>query len=218
MKLEQIIEYDKPIRLYSYGVQINEILKYLLENKLKKAKILNIGTGSQFLKGYFNNINKVCQDVSVDIVELDYDKELGPDIVADLRNGIPLDEKFDIIVCCQVLQYIDYGYFKKILEEFKRVCKNNGRVVLSMTDSGYYIFLELRMPTLFKKLFFNFNLFLPKVHSKSIATWGKDYWEINRKGYRIDKIKKEIEQNFIIRRSFRLEKHKYHHFFILEHK
>jgi SAM-dependent methyltransferase len=145
---------------------------------------LNIGTGMQFLKGYFKNFNKLCRDVNVEMVDLDYDENLGPDIIADLREGIPLKEKFDIVICCQVLQYINYRYFGKVLGEFSRVCKNNGRVILSMTDSGYYVFIESRIPKLFKKLFFNFNLLLPKVHSKSIETWGKDYWEINRK-YRI---------------------------------
>lgn len=218
MKLKQFIEYDKPIRLYAYGVQIKEILNYLLENNIKEARILNVGTGMQFIKGYFKNINKLCEDVNVDIVELDYDSDLGPDIVADLREGIPLEENFDIIICCQVLQYVSYEYFKNILKEFKRVCKNNGLVILSMANSGYYLYVKSHLPVLAKELFFKFNWLLPKMHKKAIADWGKGYWEINRKGYPLKNIKKEIEQHFTIRRSFRLEKYKYHHFFILEQK
>jgi len=53
----------------------------------------------------------------------------GVDIVADLNNGIPLDEnKVDLILACHFLEHIDNLY--SIMEEIFRVCKHKAIVLI----------------------------------------------------------------------------------------
>jgi len=115
-------------RWCSYYTQIEEIIK----NAKKRIMIIGIGDGITI--DMTKRINE-----KLELIKVDFDKELNPDICADVRelskyidnNNLP-----DTIVCCQVLEHIPYSYFDETLKEIKKCLAYDGKVILSLPDSG----------------------------------------------------------------------------------
>jgi len=65
---------------------------------------------------------------------LDFRKELNPDILCDLnKEKIPCkDNEFECIIAGEVLEHLDYP--QKSLEEFYRILKDNGKLILSVPN------------------------------------------------------------------------------------
>lgn len=78
--------YDSKERWISYWHQINEIIK------LNPKRVLEIGIGNSF-------VSKYLKERKLNIVTLDIDSRLNPDVVGSVLN-IPLkDNSFDVIAC-----------------------------------------------------------------------------------------------------------------------
>ncbi len=190
--------YDTSQRFQSYFVQINEVLK------LKPKSVLEVGIGNKTVADY---LSRRIENVKT----LDFDKELNPDIVADVTN-IPLkDNSFDVVLCCEVLEHIPFEQFQKAQKELARVSKKY--IVLSLPHFSHPISLSFKLPGL-KQI--NISIYIP--HPKKHKFNGEHYWEIGKKGYPCKKIKNILLKNFNIIKDFREKNNPYHHFFILEKK
>lgn len=189
-------KYDNSKRFHSYFTQIKETLK------LKPESVLEIGIGNKTVSDYLpKRVKKVKT--------LDFDKELNPDIVADVTN-IPLeDNSFDVVLCCEVLEHISFNQFKTALKEISRVSKRY--VILSLPHFSHPIYLNFKIP-LFKEI--NFSVYIS--HYKKHTFDGQHYWEIGKKGYPLRRIKNALKGEFSILKDFREAENPYHHFFILE--
>lgn len=83
--------------------------------KNKKVRI-NLGGGIKNMEGFLN----------IDILPI-----RGVDIVADLNNGIPLeDNSVDEIVALSILEHLNDTRF--IMEEMYRVCVNNSKITITV--------------------------------------------------------------------------------------
>lgn len=101
---------------------------------------LILGSGARKFKrcDYYNDIEDVKTCFSDDVITLDINEELNPDIVWDLNNlPLPLDDnKFDEIHAYEVLEHIayqgDYKSFFHLFNELYRILKKDGFIFISV--------------------------------------------------------------------------------------
>ncbi len=190
--------YDSKKRFCSYWHQINEITSH------NPLSILEIGIGNGFVSKYLtqNGFN---------VVTLDLDRELFPDIVSSILN-IPFSEKsFEIVACYEVLEHLPYFYFKKALIELYRV--SSSFVIISIPDSNtaYRLYIQIPKFGLFKKI-----VEIPKIKKINHHFDGQHYWEIGKANYSLEIISNTInEVGFKIEKTYRVFEMPYHRFFVL---
>lgn len=193
-------------RWCSYYYQINEV------QKLKDVhSILLVGIGDGIVVNILKNLG-------YQVATLDFDKNLNPDIVGTVTDiGKIVTEKYDCIMCCQVLEHIPFEYLENVLRQFKKI-----------TNKNIIISLPLNHLKLLKA-----KIYLPFIHDISIKIlipkfwqhkyrlekegWGEHYYEIgiNKKCNR-KAIRKIMKEHFNIIHEFNPIENVYHVFFVLE--
>jgi len=191
--------YDTKQRFISYWHQINEIIT------LKPTKLLEVGIGNGLVSDYIRKRG-------IDIITLDIDDMLNPDVVGNIIC-LPFDDNsFDMIACCEVLEHLPYDNFQKALAEIHRVTSKYA--VISLPDVSHYFRMRFRVP---RVVYIRRIISLPVNEKRPYQYDGIHYWEIGRAGYPLRKIVYEIERaGFQIHRSYRVFEHPYHRFIILE--
>jgi len=190
--------YDTKARFASYWQQAQLI------QSSGATSFLDIGTGNGFLKDYLQRRN-------IKLTTADADCKLTPDICASV-TALPLQDKsFDAVSCFQVLEHLDFIYFAPALSELRRVSR--GHAFISLPDVGLNLSIGIRLDKLI-----NISWRLPlHIVKTSLREDSEHKWEINRKGYPLRRIKKEIASaGWRIKSTFRLFENPYHRFFILE--
>jgi len=192
-------------RLYSYIYQVECI------RDINPKNILEIGVGT----GLQKNILNYCFPESK-VFTLDIEPSLAPDFCGDVLN-IPVKNKsIDTVFCCQVLEHIPYDDFKLALKELKRICMK--RIVISLPDVTPFFFIRIyKLRRLFPSLWKGFSLpsIFPEKHS--YEKHGQHYWEIGKKSFSSNRIKKELQAcNMKLIDDFRMVERPYWHFFIIE--
>ncbi|MEK7178086.1 MAG: methyltransferase domain-containing protein [Patescibacteria group bacterium] len=190
-------EYNDSGRWASYWYQIKEVLE------LNPKNVLVVGKGDGLVPAYLKM-------QGLDIVTLDNDKSLGPDIKASVLNMPVDDNNFDAVICAQVLEHLPYEDFGRALSEIKRVAKSGA--VISLPHSGPAIRFLLKIPFL-PELKFILKLPYPIKHQFK----GEHYWEIGKRSYSLRKIKKEImKSGLMIEKDYVIFENPLHHFFTLK--
>jgi ubiquinone/menaquinone biosynthesis C-methylase UbiE len=198
-------EYDDMLRFISYFYQVDIV------RKLNPNNVLEIGIGNKTTSNYL-------KQNGIKIDTCDFDKELKPDYVADIRE-LPFDNKYyDLVLACEILEHIPWADVDKALNELNRVSKKY--VVISIPYSSAGFELLLKFPLLrriikktFLSLFFRIPYFFMEINFKR-----EHYWEMGRKNYSKKRIKSSLEKYFIILKEVRPILNHCHHFFILEKK
>ncbi len=183
------------IRWCSYWYQINEILN------LNPKNVLEIGVGNNVIGDYLKRI--------VDYKNMDLDKDLESDIIGDIKN-IPLkDNSFDLVCAFQVLEHLPFNELAKCLNEMQRIARRY--VLISLPNYGSLFSIKVNLP------FFGAIKYHKKISFIDRDNLNKKhYWEIGRKGYPIEKVKKEIEKTGLkIIKDFAPFENPSHRFFIL---
>lgn len=191
-------KYTKLSRWISYWNQITEVLK------LNPKTVLIVGPGD----GVVKEVLKTYVDT---VHTLDIAQDLNPDLVGSVSEVHTLiKEKYDVIICCQVLEHLPYSEFDKTLKSLKQSCN---QLVLSLPYANINVVeFFFRLP---RKISFYFNIVVPKF----FKTWkfdGEHHWEIGSNGYRKSKIKNDISKHFKIQKDFHVKFNKYHIFYICE--
>lgn len=191
--------YDAKERFISYWHQINEI------TKLNPKGVLEIGIGNGF-------VSKYLKERKVNVVTLDIDRRLNPDIAGSVFNIPFADNYFDVVVCYELLEHLTYENFNKALSEIFRVSESYA--VLSLPDASkvYRLYVQIPKIGVFKRL-----IPLPRLKKQIHKFDGQHYWEIGKTGYLLSKITKDIQiAGFKIEKTYRVFEHPYHRFFILK--
>jgi ubiquinone/menaquinone biosynthesis C-methylase UbiE len=191
--------YDSKERFISYWHQINEILS------LKPKNVLEIGIGNGF-------VSKYLKSKGLNIITIDIDERLKPDVVG---NGfrIPfIDRTFEIVACYELLEHLQYQNFCPVLKELCRVSKRN--IIISLPDVTTVYRLNIELPRISPiKILIPHPLPRPVQH----AFDGEHYWEIGKKGFSLKKIVGDIRKTGIkILKTYRVFEFYYHRFFVLE--
>jgi hypothetical protein len=186
-------------RWNSYWHQIEETLAFRPES------VLIVGKGD-------NVVGTILAQQGVKVTTFDFDESLQPDIIGniiDIKN-ILQGKKFDVLLCCQVLEHLPYAHFENILQQFTTIAD---KVVISLPYSIYnYVEIEMKLPII-KRV--RLRSCVPRFFKKCEYN-GQHYWEIGFSGYSRRKIRKSIEKFFVVTKQFPARHNGYHLFFILQ--
>lgn len=193
-------------RWCSYYHQISEIIR------VSPNRILMIGKGDDIVSDV---VKSVLSDTTITTV--DFDSALMPDICADVRklsealNG----EKYDCIVCCQVLEHLQYNDFPLALNEIKQCMTEEGTLILSLPDSGLPLGIRINTPHIKSEK----TIKICHWWYKDFEFNGEHYWEINSaKPYSVKKIRRVVAGLFEIKKEFLANNNDFHRFFILKNR
>jgi|WetSurMetagenome_2_1015567.scaffolds.fasta_scaffold36595_1 SAM-dependent methyltransferase len=105
---------------YRYYFIINYIIQY------KPQRVLEIGVG--------NRIVERCLEDSVnEYMTMDLNPNLSPDILSDLREFQPdLQNKFDMIICSEVLEHMPFQDLKGNLDNIRRYLTTGGKAIITL--------------------------------------------------------------------------------------
>lgn len=192
------LEYDSKARWISYWYQIAETIKS------KPQSVLEIGIGNGTVSDYLKKLG-------IKVTTCDFDKNLKPDVVADVRKLPFRKSSFDLVLCAEVLEHIPFNDFKKGLSEIHRVCAN--RVIITLPHfSISNLYFGAKFIPFIPKQEFSFKLDLPIKHK----FLGEHYWEIGKKSYSLGFIKEIIKKSgFKIEKCYYPPENPKHQFFIL---
>lgn len=198
-------KYDDLSRFISYFFQVDLTQDFTNVG----AKILEIGKGNGFFSDYMRKLG-------YDVTTVDFDKNLKPDVVADIRS-LPLsNNSFDAVTAFEVLEHLPYEDLHQALGELKRVSKKYVLISLPYRSTGWEFVLKFPgIRTLFKKSFLSFFLRIP-LKFGGIRVSKQHYWEIDIWKYSLRRIRKALNYHFKIVKEIRPVLNHYHYFFVLE--
>lgn len=196
-------EYDSLSRFTSYYSQCKTALD------LKPESVLEIGIGNKTASNYL-------KEMGLKVTTCDFDKNLEPDIVGDIRDLKNIkDNSFDLVMACEVLEHLPWEDIDKALAELKRVSKKY--VLISVPWSGWFVNFNFTFPyiqKIFQRDYLNIGFIIPRFYA-NIKWKGEHYWEIGSKDYPIKRIRNKFQEYFKLEKDFQVELNRYHHYFIL---
>lgn len=128
---------------YRYYFIIKEVIA------LRPKNILEIGVGNEIVK---NCLAKFIRDYKI----MDINSKLNPDILSDLREFHPeLKEKFDCIICADVLEHMPFNDLEKNLRNIHTYLIPEGRALITIPHrSVQFMFISSFSPN--KPFIFSF--------------------------------------------------------------
>lgn len=189
-------------RWMSYYYQIKEILQ-----SKKHDSVLIIGKGDGVVPAV---VKQLCEESQVDT--FDFDAELKPTYVGDIRelNNI-VKRKYDIVVCCQVLEHLEWQYFTDIIRQIREITAE--RAILSLPVHKFAVSITVDLPKFHHK---TLKIVIPRVWKKSIKWNGEHYWEVGIKGHTRKNILAILNKQFVIKRHYYVPENTYHWFVIMD--
>lgn len=179
------------------------------DQRLSAFTILEIGKGSGFFSDYMKKFG-------YNLTSCDFDKNLNPDVVGDVRNLPFKDDEFDIVTAFEVLEHIPFEDVPKALLELRRVTKRYAIISLPYKSTGFEMVLKFPgIRSLFKMPFLDFFLRIP-LKFGGIKVSGQHYWEIDGWQHRLAKVRKLLRSQFNIIKEIKPVLNKYHYFFVLQ--
>ena len=184
--------YDELHRWLSYWYQLRSV------RATGAQTVLEIGKGTGVLSWYMRERSKI------DVVTLDFDASLEPDVVGDIRAVDQLfdADQFDAVCAFQVLEHLPFEDFAPTLKKMSRISKRD--VLISLPNWGY--FLQFRFHLWRFKYAFGRKLRRP-------FTWrfdGEHHWEVGTRGYSPKKVRQTIETVLRIKEELVYPDYPYH--------
>lgn len=190
-------------RMFSFAHQVQEVLAF------EPKRVLEVGPGPGV-------VTHALRASGVEVLTLDIEPSLNPDILASVTQ-IPLpDNDVDVILCCQMLEHLPFEQFVPALRELRRVARTGGVVSLPDITPGYFV--RANLPVLHQISFAR-----SRTRSNPPATvpgnrHEKDghFWEIGVKDTQPEQVRDAIRRSgWSIAREFRTNEYLFHHFFAL---
>jgi predicted SAM-dependent methyltransferase len=187
-------------RWSSYWHQCREVLD------TPAGPVLEIGPGP----GVFQ---AVVRQLGRDILSLDFDKRVRPDVVASATSLPFADNSFAAVCCFQMLEHLPYEQSQRAFTDMCRVAAR--RVILSLPDARKAVRISTRVPLLGDSTFLIPLSIIPR---RRHVFNGEHYWEINKRGWALEKVVADFERAGRVRllRTYRAPMNHYHRFFVFE--
>lgn len=193
-------QYDSLYRWVSYWYQLSEV------RRLDPRTFLEIGVGSGM-------VSRELAHAGIAVTTCDFDARLQPDVCGDVRRLPFAAERFDVVLCAQVLEHLPFDEFPALLDEIRRVSRRHAVITLPYSRAGLFLVptflgastaprlaVRLPMPNWLGKLFF-------KQHE----------WEIGRFRFPLRTVRRTIRSaGWRILREVQPILNTYHYFFVLE--
>ena len=113
-------------RWNSYYYQIESVCNL----SVRENNILLVGVWDWIVSDILNKIG-------YNVTSFDFDEGLKPDIIWDVTK---IDEivqkKYDVVVCCQVLEHIPFEMFESTIKKISKITDN---LVLSLPNKNFWI-------------------------------------------------------------------------------
>ena len=210
-------QFNFPHEEHLNGIDLSNWFRYYHIIKeviaLKPKKILEIGAGNEIVKN-------CLKDFTEDYKVMDINTKLEPDILSDLRKfKSELKEKFDCLICAEVLEHMPFNDLEKNLSNIYEYLKKGGRAIITIphrrarmmviTPLSYQKAKIIELPSWLKSSFKSFfkQIMQKKVWIDPHHCWEigdgkvkrKDVEEIMKKtGFEIEKLKKLLQVDFWI--------------------
>jgi hypothetical protein len=183
-------------RWLSFWHQINAVLRS------RPGSVLEIGPG-------FGATTHALRQAGVAVTTFDFDVNLRPDIVGDVRALAQLvaPKSFDAVCAFQILEHLPFECFGPTLDALAGASRS--KVLISLPHWGYPV--ELRFRLLKDRLAFAISRKLTRPKQWSFD--GEHYWELGAKGYSVAAVSKEISRHLTIERQYFCPDYSYHYFF-----
>jgi SAM-dependent methyltransferase len=183
LKHYDISHYNSNEAWMNFWYQINFTIKSGAKS------VLEIGPGNK-------TVTIMLQKAGLEVTTVDIDPALKPDFVASVTEMPFEDNKFDTIICSEVLEHLPYDNFLTSLKELKRISKKT--VILGLPNAGAVLRLDIKLPILPRFTMFGKIPFFWKEHKFN----GEHYWETGKKGYSRKRIRNDINNTgFIIKKD-----------------
>jgi len=114
---------------FCYYYQLKEIWKLLKIFKKKNIKILEIGPGNGTVSDYLKK-------KKINVKTVDIDKRINPDINGDILTIDLPSQCFEIILCAEVLEHLDFKFFEEVLSRLSHWSKKFLILTLPETADG----------------------------------------------------------------------------------
>lgn len=187
-------------RFEAYSHQVRETLK------LNPQSVLVIGQGDNIVPSILRGFVK--RKIHVDT--FDFVEDMNPTYLGDVRQVDKIVKmKYDVILCCEVLEHIPFEDFSRCLEGMRNLLSSGGGVVLSLPVFGFSRYVKISgLGT--------FIIALPFYKPGLKVNCGEHHWEINdRNGVTKENVLKKIRDIFSVKKYYRAKDSPYHMFFIL---
>lgn len=142
----------------------------------------------------------------------DFDENLSPTYIGDIRNLCDIVKKeYDCIVCCQVLEHIEWKHFERVIKQINSICSSRVIISLPVYKLGFSIFIDF--PRFHNK---SWNIIIPRFWRNRLSRWnGEHYWEVGIKNHTQKDVLKVLERRFELVKEYFVPENTYHWFIIL---
>ncbi len=137
---------------FSYGRhKIDVLLDQVLKEQRPGAHILDVGCGTGEYVRRANELGFTASGLEpADAMRaVAVKKNPGASIVSGVATDLPYpDESFDLVICIEVLRYLDRSDIRQALRELRRVLRPGGTMFLTMVNryalDGFYLHYSLQ--------------------------------------------------------------------------
>jgi len=176
-------DYMSVARFLSYREQVLSVMAVNGVNS-----VLEIGKGNGITSSLLRNFEKK-------IKTLDFDADLNPDIIGSILDTKSIsNEKYDAVLCFQVLEHLEYKNFSLALKNMKKM--SSKYVFISLPYAGYGVRLQAYLSRCGERSL-SFVFRVPMFWKKHVFN-GEHYWEPGKRYFSRRTIRTEISKCFKI--------------------